>query len=117
MNRVKEALAIVGSTERTGNLLEEHFYSSRPQTVRIQILSNFYSSRSQNVRIQTLFQKKLPRVTSLRVLRWEIKLMTFDFDILYVKGKTIRRVESLSRRKFGNEKVKNHKNTVEKIQH
>ena len=36
----------------------------------------------------------------LRILRWAIRLMAFDFDIEYVKGNSIPRVDALSRLRF-----------------
>ena len=34
-------------------------------------------------------RKELSRVTLSKILRWAIKTMAFDFDIIYVKGNTI----------------------------
>ena len=42
-------------------------------------------------------------MTSARILRWAIKLMAFDFDIIYVKGNTIPHVDALSRLTFDQE--------------
>ena len=36
----------------------------------------------------------------MRILRWAIRLMAFDFDIEYVKGNTIPHVDALSRLRF-----------------
>ena len=45
-------------------------------------------------------RKELPEVTTSRILRWPIRLIAFDFDIEYVKGNSIRRVDALSRLRF-----------------
>ena len=45
-------------------------------------------------------RKELPKVTTLRILRWAISLMAFDFDIEYVNGNSIPRVNALSRLRF-----------------
>ena len=45
-------------------------------------------------------RKELRIVISSRILRWAIKLMTFDFDKLYVKGNTILHVDTLARQEF-----------------
>ena len=42
-------------------------------------------------------RKELSKVTISRTLTWAIKLMTFDFDIEYVKGNSIPHVDALSR--------------------
>ena len=42
-------------------------------------------------------KKELPKVTTLRTLRWAIRLMALDFDIEYVKGNSILHVGALSR--------------------
>ena len=45
-------------------------------------------------------RKELPQVTTLRTLRWAIRLMALDFDIEYVKGNSIPHVDALSRLRF-----------------
>ena len=61
--------------------------------------------------------KKLPRVTSSKILRWAIIFMAFDFDIMFIKGNTIPHVDAFSRQEFDYEKVENHKNAEDKILH
>ena len=43
--------------------------------------------------------KALPKMTNARILRWALKIMTFDFtfDIAYIKGNSIPHVDALSR--------------------
>ena len=45
------------------------------------------------------------------------KLMTFDFDIMYMKGNIISQIDALFRREFGNKKVENYENAEDKILH
>ena len=45
-------------------------------------------------------RKELPKVTTSRIIRWAISLMTFDFDIEYIKGNSIPKVDALSRLRF-----------------
>ena len=45
----------------------------------------------------------LPKVTSARILKWAIKHMAFDLDIVYVKGSIIPHVDALSRVTYVNE--------------
>lgn len=42
-------------------------------------------------------RKELPKVTTLRILRWVIRLMAFDIDIEYVKRNSIPHVDALLR--------------------
>ena len=44
--------------------------------------------------------KELSKVTTLRILRWAIRLMAFDFDIEYIKENSIPHVNALSRWRF-----------------
>ena len=37
---------------------------------------------------------------TLRILRWAIRLMAFNFDIEYVKGNSISRIDAVSRLRF-----------------
>ena len=48
-------------------------------------------------------RKELPRVTLSRILKWAIKIMEFDFEIIYVKRNTIPHVDALSRIRFHSE--------------
>ena len=45
-------------------------------------------------------RKELPQVTTLRILRWAIRLIAFDFDIKYVKRNSILHIDALSRLRF-----------------
>ena len=45
-------------------------------------------------------RKELPKVTTLRILRLAIRLLTFDFNIEYVKGNSIPHVDAISRLQF-----------------
>ena len=47
--------------------------------------------------------RNLPKVTSARILRWALQLAAFDYDIQYVKGKSIPHVDALSRLPMKNE--------------
>ena len=49
-------------------------------------------------------RKDSPKATTSRILRWAIRLMAFDFDIEYIKGNSIPRVDPLSRLRFYKEK-------------
>ena len=61
-------------------------------------------------------RKELLRVTTSKTLRLAITL-AFDFDIICIKGNTIPHIDALCSLKFGNEKMKNHENAENKIQH
>ena len=60
-------------------------------------------------------RKELPRVKSSRILRWAIKIMAFDFDIIFVKGNTIPHVDALSRLRFQSENGMEHENSEDRI--
>ena len=77
----------------------EIFTKVEPQTVKINIQS----------------QKRITEVTWLSILRCTIKLMVFDFDIMYLKGNTILYVDALSRLKFGDEQLENYENVWRQI--
>lgn len=62
-------------------------------------------------------RKELPKVTSSRILRWVIKIMTFNLDIVYVKGNTIPQVDALSRLQFKNETEEKQEIAEDKIIH
>ena len=62
-------------------------------------------------------RKELPRIASSRILRWTIKLLAFNFDIMYIKGNIILYVDALSRLEFENEMIESHKNAEDKILH
>ena len=70
------------------------------------LLDQKFLSNSDHKPLEFIFnpQKELPKVTLLYILRWAIKLMTFNFYIEYVKGSTILYVDALSWLKFNNEK-------------
>ena len=42
-------------------------------------------------------RKELPKVSISKILRWAIRLMAFEFDIVYVKRNSIQHVGALSR--------------------
>ena len=88
-NIEKEALAIVWSTQRARQFL----------------LGRKFLLKSDHRPLEFIFnpRKELPKVTSARILRWAIRLMDFDFDIMYVKGNTIPHVDALSRLRFDEE--------------
>ena len=85
-NIEKEALPIVWSVERAETFL----------------LGKKFFLKSDHKHQEFLFnpRKKLPRVASTSVLRWSIKIMAFNFDIIYVKENTIPHVDALSRLKL-----------------
>ena len=58
-------------------------------------------------------RKELPKVTLARILRWVIKLIAFNFDLVYVKGSTIPHVDALSRLTFVNEQKEINEDTEE----
>ena len=62
-------------------------------------------------------RKELPKVTSCRILKWAIKLMAFDFDIIYVKRNTIPHVDVLSRLNFDSKSLETSENSEDKILH
>ena len=70
-NIEKEVLAITWNVERAPNIL----------------LGKKFLLKSDHKPLEFLFnlRKELPRVTLSRILRWAIKIMAFDFDIIYVK--------------------------------
>ena len=97
----KEALAIVWSMERAQNLL----------------LGKKCLLKSNHKPLEFLFnpRKELPRVILSSILRWAIKIMAFDFDIIYVKGNTIPHVDALFRLRFQSEKEEEHENLEDRI--
>ena len=99
-NNENEALAIIWSMERTQNFLSKKFFV-----------------KSDHKPLEFLFnpRKELPRVTSSRILRWAIKIMAFDYDIIYVKGNTIPHVDALSRLRFQSENGEEHENSEDRI--
>ena len=98
-NIEKEALAIVWSMERAST---EFF-----------LRGGEFHVKSDHKPLEFLFnpRKGLPRVTSSRILKWAIKIMAFDFDIIYVKGNTIPHMTALSRLKFQHENGEEHENS------
>ena len=100
-NIENEALAIVWSIERAQNIL----------------LGKKFCFKSDHKPLQVLFnsRKALPRVKSSKVLRWVLIIMTFDFDIIYVKGNTIPLVDALSRLRFQSENGEEHEYSEDKI--
>ena len=101
-NIEKKAVVIVWSTERAQQFL----------------LGGKFLLKSDHQSFEFIFKprKELPKVTLARILRWAIKLMAFDFDIVYVKGSTIPHVDALSRLNFVN-KQKEINEDREKILH
>ena len=74
-NIEKEALAIVRTTTRAGQFL----------------IGKKILFRNDHSPLEFIFdpRKELPKVTTSRIFRWEIRLMAFDFDIEYVKENSI----------------------------
>ena len=96
-NIEKEALAIVWTITRAWQFL----------------IGKIFLLRSDHRPLEFIFnpRKELPKVTTSRILRWAIRLMTFDFDMEYVKGNSISHVGALSRLRFyKGSKVKTEKN-------
>ena len=95
-NIEKEALVVVWNMERTQSFL----------------LGKKFLLKSAYKPLEFLFnpRKELPRVTSSRILRWAIKIIEFDFDIIYVKGNTIPHEDPLSRLRFQSENEEEHEN-------
>ena len=85
----KKVLAILWTTSR----------------VRQFLITKRFLLRSDHRPLEFIFnpRKELPKVTTSRILIWAIRLMTFDFDIEYVKGNSILRVDELSRLQFHKE--------------
>ena len=102
-NIEKEALAIIWSTERAHDFLMGRKFLLRTDHRPLEFIFNP--------------RKELPKVTSSRIIRWAIKLMAFDFDIIYVKGNTIPHVDALSRLEFNGETAGNPENNEDKIMH
>ena len=92
-NIEREALAIVWATQRARQFL----------------LGRKFLLKSDHRPLEFIFnpRKELPKMTSARIMRWAIKLMAFDFDILYVKGNTIPHVDALSRLNFDQDEEEN----------
>ena len=71
------------------------------------LIGKTFLLRSDHRPLEFIFnpRKELPKVmtSTLRILRWTIRLMAFDFDIEYVKGNSIPRVDILSRLQFNKE--------------
>ena len=58
-------------------------------------------------------RKGLPKVTTSRILRWAIRLITFNFDIEYVNGNSILHRDAMSRLQFlRRQKIKQKKNLM-----
>ena len=51
---------------------------------------------------------ELSKVISSRMWKWVIKLMAFDFDIMYVKRSLIPHADAQSKLEFCNETIENH---------
>ena len=92
-NIEREALAIVWATQRARQFL----------------LGRKFLLKSDHRPLEFIFnpRKELPKMTSARIVRWAIRLMAFDFDILYVKGNTIPHVDALSRLNFDQDEEEN----------
>ena len=86
LNIEKEALVIVSTTTRARQFL----------------IGKKFLLRCDHRPLEFTFnpRKELPKVTTLRILKWAIRLMAFDFDIEYVKGNSIPHVDTLSRLQF-----------------
>ena len=74
-NIEKEALAIVWNMASAQNFLLGKRFLLKSDCKPLEFLFNL--------------RKELPRVTLSKILRLAIKIMAFDFDIIYVKGNTI----------------------------
>ena len=85
-NIEKEALGIVWPTFRARQFL----------------MGKIFSLRSDHRPLEFIFnpRKELAKVTTSRILRWATRLMTFDFEVEYVKGNSIPHVDALSRLRF-----------------
>ena len=81
------------------------------------LLGKKFFFKSDHKPLEFLFnlRKELPRVTSSRILRSAIKIMMFDFDIIYVKENTIPYVDALSRLRFRSENGEEHENSEDRI--
>ena len=77
------------------------------------LLGNKFLLKSDHKPLELLFnlRKELSRVNSSRILRWAIKIMAFNFDIIYIKGNTI----PLSRLRFQSENEEKHENSEDRI--
>ena len=100
-NIKREALALVWSTERAQNFL----------------FGKKFLLKSDYKPLEFLFtpRKELPKITLSGILKWAIKIMAFDFDIIYVKGNTISHVDALSRLRFQSENEEEHENSEDRI--
>ena len=100
-NIEKEALSRVWSMERAQSfLLGKNF----PLKSNLKSLEFSFNPR-----------KELARVTLPRILKWAIKIMAFDFDLIYVKGNTIPHVDALTRLKFQSENGEEQENSEDRI--
>ena len=81
------------------------------------LLGKKFALKSDHKPLEFLFnlRKELPSVTLSRILGWAIKIMAFDFDIIYVKENTIPHVDALSRQRFQSENGEEHENLEDRI--
>ena len=81
-NIEREALAIVWSMERPKQfLLGSHFILQTDHRPLEFLLGR---------------RRQLPKIANARLLRWAIKLMAFDFDVVYIRGSAIPHADALS---------------------
>ena len=99
-NIEKEGLAIAWSMESAQNFL---------------CGKKFLKSDHKSLKFLFNPRKELTRLTSSRSLRWAIKIMVFDLDIIYVKGNSISHVDALSRIRFLSENGEEHENSEDRI--
>ena len=88
-NIEREALAIVWAVERCKQFLMGAKFRINTDHQPLEYILNP--------------RRELPRVVSSRLLRWALRLMEFDFEILYIPGKKIPHVDALSRLSTENE--------------
>ena len=62
-------------------------------------MGSHFQLRTDHQPLEFIFNpsRELPRVVSSRILRWALRLMEYDFQILYTPGKLIPHVDALSR--------------------
>lgn len=66
------------------------------------LLGSRFTLRTDHRPLEFIFGARhhLPKVANARLLRWAIKLMAFDYDVIYTKGDAIPQVDALSRLDF-----------------
>ena len=85
-NIEREALAIVWAMERAKQFL----------------LGSHFTLETDHRPLEFLLgrRRQLPKIANARLLRWAIKLMAFDFDVIYTRGSAIPHADALSRLDF-----------------